>query len=479
MIKLAMIDTKNVRTRFAPSPTGELHIGGIRTALYSYALARQNGGQFILRIEDTDQKRYVSESENRIMADLKAYGITWDEGPFFQTQRLDIYQKYIKELLDKGLAYYCFCTKERLEQVRESQKTNHQQPKYDKHCLSLTKEEIQKNLDQKIPYTIRLNIPANKTLSFTDIIRGLIKFNTNEIDDQVLIKNDGIPTYHFASIIDDHLMDITHIFRGEEWLSSTPKHILLYQYFGWEMPAIGHLSVFLAEGEQKGKMSKRQGSTQARQFLEEGYLPEATLNFLMLLGWNPGDEREFFTLDEFVKAFDVNKLNKKSVVFDRTKLAYFNGYYLRQKTNQELFDLLKPFIPRSDTQTLNNLIPLLKERISTLKSATEMTNFIFEDVNYSSDLFIQKKIELSLAKEILISIKDLLNSLESFEFTVLQTKLLELIKTNNWNTGQFFMVLRIAICGSPFTLPIVEVLPILGKEKTLKKIDISLNKLTQ
>jgi len=253
MLKLAMIDTKIVRTRFAPSPTGELHIGGIRTALYDYALAHQNGGQFILRIEDTDQTRYVSGAEDRIMADLKDFGLNWDEGPFFQSKRLDIYQKYIKELINKGLAYYCFCTKDRLENLRQSQKDNHQQPKYDKHCLSLTKEEIQKNLDQKIPYVIRLNVPANQTVSFTDLIRGPISFNTNEVDDQVLIKTDGIPTYHFAAVVDDHLMNITHVFRGEEWLSSTPKHVLLYQYFGWDMPLIGHLSVFLAEGGQKGK----------------------------------------------------------------------------------------------------------------------------------------------------------------------------------------------------------------------------------
>lgn len=465
-----------IRTRFAPSPTGELHIGGIRTALYDYALAHQKGGSFILRIEDTDQKRYVKDSEQRIMEDLKTYGLNWDEGPYFQTQRLDLYQKYIQELLDKGFAYYCFCTPERLEEMRSIQKAQKQISKYDKHCLSLSKEEIEQKLSQKIPYTVRLNVPKNQTVIFNDMIRGKIKFNTNEVDDQVLIKSDGIPTYHFAAVVDDHLMNITHIFRGDEWLTSTPKHILLYQFFGWEPPQIGHLSIFLAE-DGKGKMSKRQGSTQARQFLEEGYLPEAILNFLMLLGWNPGTDQELFTLEEFIQAFDTTKLNKKPVVFDRKKLDYFNGVYIRKKTDQELVSYFKKFLPKATDEQINILIPVLKERINKFSDLVDQTKFLFEDVDYEKDLLLKKGTNPQLALDMLNKIKNLLSTLETFDFITLQTNLMDLIKTNNWNVGEFFMVLRVAICGVAFTPPVVECLPALGKEATIKKIDFAISKL--
>ena len=461
-----------IRTRFAPSPTGELHIGGVRTALYDYALARQKNGKFILRIEDTDQKRYVKGSEQRIMEDLKSYGLNWDEGPYFQKQHLDIYQKYIQELLDKNLAYYCFCTPEHLKEMRLTH------PKYDKHCLSLSKEEINQKLSQKVPYTIRLNVPQNQIIVFNDIIRGQIKFNTNEIDDQILIKSDGIPTYHFAAVVDDHLMNITHIFRGDEWLTSTPKHILLYRFFGWEIPQIGHLSIFLAEGGQKGKMSKRQGSTQARQFLEEGYLPEAVLNFLMLSGWNPGTDQEFFTLEEFVKAFDLTKLNKKPIVFDRSKLNYFNGIYIRKKSNLELIPFFKKFLPQASDEQISVLIPILRERINKFSDLIDSTKFLFEDVDYDKSLLLKKGTSPELALDILNKIKDLLSALKTFDFTTLQTDLMDLIKTNNWNVGEFFMVFRVAVCGVAFTPPVVECLPALGKEKTLKKIDFALSKLT-
>ena len=473
-----MTDPKKIKTRFAPSPTGDLHIGGLRTALYSYALAKQNKGQFILRIEDTDQKRYVKDAEKRIVEDLENYGLSWDQGPFFQSQRQDIYQKHIQELIDKGLVYYCFCTKERLEELRQSQRQKHQQPKYDKHCLSLSKEEIADNLKNKVPYVIRFNITPGQKISFTDLIRGPIEFNSDQLDDQVLIKTDGTPTYHFAAVVDDHLMEITHIFRGEEWLSSTPKHILLYQAFDWPIPQFGHLSVFLAEGGQKGKMSKRQGATQARQFIEEGYLPEAVLNFLMLLGWNPGTEKEYFTLQEFVKEFDTNKLNKKSVVFDRKKLAYFNGHYLRQKDNQQLFKSLRPFLSsKINDSTLKDLIPLLKERILTLKDADPLVDFLYQDKEYSQQLFLDKKLDLKITKEMLLAIKDLFQENKDWTFDQLQPALLALLKEKDWHTGNFFMALRIAICASPFTLPIVELLPILGKEESLKKIDLALSKL--
>ena len=481
MIKLAMTDNKTIRTRIAPSPTGELHIGTLRTLLYDYALAKKNNGQFIFRLEDTDQKRYVPGAEKRLMEIIKDYGINWDEGPdiggpfgpYVQTQRLDIYQKYIQELLDKGLAYYCFCTQERLDNLRATQKATKQVPKYDQHCLHLSKEEIQKNLDNHIPYTIRMIIPKNETIVFADLIRGKIKFNTNEIDDQVLIKSNGVPTYHFAAVVDDHLMEITHVLRGEEWLTSTPKHLLLYRYFDWEPPLFAHLTVLL-NPDGKGKMSKRSGTTHAKAFLDEGYLPEAMLNFLMLLGWNPGTNQEFFTLDEFVQNFSLDHLHKKSPIFDRQKLDYFNGYYLRQKSDQELEVLFKKFLPQANDDQIKILIPVLKERIIKLSDLPIQTKFLFENVEYDKDLLLKKGTNSSLATDMLKKTKELI----SVDFSNLSARIMELIKTSNWNVGEFFMVFRVAICGTAFTPPVVECLPALGQEKTLEKLDIAISKLS-
>lgn len=474
-----MIDNKIVRTRIAPSPTGEYHIGHLRTCLYDYALAKKYNGQFIIRIEDTDQKRHVIGAETKILQVIKDYGLNWDEGPdiggpyspYVQTERFDIYNKYIKELLDKGFAYYCFCTQERLDQLRATQKAGKLISRYDQHCLSLSKEEIQKNLDNKIPYTIRMVIPKNETIIFEDLIRGEIKFNTNEIDDQVLIKSNGIPTYHFAVVVDDHLMKITHVFRGEEWITSTPKQILLYRYFDWDLPQFAHLTVLL-DPSGHGKMSKRNGAVSARSFLEDGYLPDAMLNFLMLLGWNPGDNQEFFTLDQFIKAFSLEHLHKKSPIFDRKKLDYFNGYYLRQKSDQELSVLFKKFLPKASDDQIKILVPVLKERIVKLSDLQTQTKFLFENVEYDKELLLKKGTDINLAKEILTKSKELLS-----DFNNIQNRLMNLIKENNWNTGEFFMVFRVAICGSIFTPPVVECLPALGKEKTLHKLDIAISKL--
>ena len=479
-----MIDNSVVRTRIAPSPTGEYHIGHLRTCLYDYALAKKHNGQFVLRIEDTDQKRHVQGAEDRIYQVIKDYGLSWDEGPdiggpygpYVQTERLEIYQKYIKELLDKGLAYYCFCTEERLVKMRETQKANNQVPRYDKHCLHLTPEDIRQNLDNKIPYTIRLVIPQNQTIIFNDLIRGKIKFNTNDIDDQVLIKSNGIPTYHFAVVVDDHLMNITHVFRGEEWITSTPKQILLYQYLGWDLPIFAHLTVLL-NPDGKGKLSKRHGATSARSFLEDGYLPEAMLNFLMLLGWNPGNDQEIFTLKDFIQSFSLDHLHKKSPIFDRKKLDYLNGYYLRQKTNEELFVLFKKYLPQASDEQLKILVPVLKERIVKLSDLTIQTKFLFENVDYDKDLLLKKGTTPTLALDILTKTKSSLSALKSFDFQTVQTCLMSLISSNSWNLGEFFMVFRVAICGSAFTPPVVECLPALGQEKTIKKLEIAINKL--
>lgn len=468
-----------VRTRIAPSPTGEYHIGHLRTCLYDYALAKKNNGQFIIRIEDTDQKRLIPGAQERILKDIKDYGLSWDEGPdiggpygpYIQTQRISIYQKYIKELLDQGHAYYCFCTEDRLNEMRDLQKAAHQIPKYDRHCLKLSPSEIDEKLKKDEPYVIRMRIPDNQTISFDDAIRGQIKINTNDIDDQVLIKSDGIPTYHFAVVVDDYLMKITHILRGEEWITSTPKQILLYQFLGWELPIFAHLTV-LMDPTGQGKMSKRKGSVSARSFLDDGYLPEALLNFLMLLGWNPGTDKELFTLAEFVKEFSFEHLHKKSPIFDRKKLDYFNGLYIRQKSDDELLPYFKKFLPTASDEQIKILIPVLKDRLVKFSDLPEQVKFLFEDVEYDKELLLKKGTSPELAVEMLSKSKKLF-----LDFTDLQTRIVKLISDNNWNTGEFFMVFRVAICGSAFTPPVVECLPALGQEGTLRKIDLALQKL--
>jgi len=432
-----------IKTRFAPSPTGEIHIGALRTILYNYAFARHNNGKFVLRIEDTDQKRLVPGAIERIQKDIADMGLSFDEGPFIQTERLNIYNEYIQKLIVSGHAYYCFCTQERLKSLNS---------KYDRHCLKLSKEEIKEKLKNNEPYVIRLRLPDNEVVTFKDAVRGNISFNTKDLDDQVLIKSDGIPTYHFAVVIDDHLMNITHVMRGDEWISSTPKQILLYRYLAWEPPVFAHLTALL-DPDNKGKMSKRHGAVFVRQFLEEGYLPEAILNYLMLLGWNPGTEQEIFTMDDFISQFTLEKLHKSQPVFDPVKLKYFNGLYIRQKSDEELSKL----IPNHDAK----YIPLIKSRIETLKDADELLEFTKKDLDAPKEL-----IDIEKVKEI----KTILEN-TNFTFDALQEKFLALIKEKNYKTGDFFMTLRVAICGKKITPPVVESMIILGKESCIRKIN--------
>ena len=473
------MSSKPVRTRIAPSPTGEYHIGHIRTCLYDYALARQSGGQFVVRIEDTDQKRLVPGAVERILKDITDYGMTWDEGPdvngpygpYTQTLRLNIYQKYLKELIDKGLAYYCFCTEDRLTEMRTVQKATHQLPKYDRHCLHLSPEEIQKNLESGVPYVVRLRVPDNEIISFTDAVRGLIKINSNDIDDQVLMKSNGIPTYQFAVVVDDHLMNITHIFRGEEWITSTPKQIILYHAFGWEIPIFAHLTV-LMDPDGHGKMSKRKGSVSARSFLDGGYLPEALLNFLMLLGWNPGTDRELFTLDDFVKEFSLDHLHKKSPIFDRKKLDYFNGLYIRQKTEAQLRPYFQKFLPQATDVQLDILIPVLKERLVKFGDLPELVNFLFTDVDFDKTLLSSEN-----ALKMLSSSLDYFKNNPDLVVDKIKEDLMALIKENGWKVGDFFMVFRVAICGVTHTPPVVECLPAMTQADVIRKLEIAIEKL--
>ncbi len=332
----------NIRVRFAPSPTGYLHVGGLRTALYNFLFARKSGGKFILRIEDTDRARFVEGAVENLISTLRWAGLEYDEGPgiggefgpYVQSERTEIYKKHIDLLIENGTAYRCFCTPERLDQMRKAHDLNRGIPKYDRTCLRLSEKEIQDNVAEGKKFVVRMKVPDSTMVRFSDIIRGEVEFSSEQIDDQVLIKSDGYPTYHLANVVDDHLMQISHVIRGEEWLSSTPKHVLLYQFFGWDMPQFAHLPLLL--NPDRSKLSKRQGDVAVEDYRAKGYLNEALVNFIALLGWNPGDDREIFAIDELEKEFSLEKVNKAGAIFNFEKLNWLNFQHLRRKSDDEV-----------------------------------------------------------------------------------------------------------------------------------------------
>ena len=350
MFLKSLFKRERIRTRFAPSPSGFLHVGGLRTALYSYLFAKQHGGKFILRIEDTDVKREVENAAEIIYKNLKWAGIKYDEGPdiggsygpYIQSQRLEIYKNYTDKLIENNNAYHCFCSEETLEKMREEQIAKKQIPKYDRRCLSLNGDEVKEKLKSGAPFTLRMKIPENRIVEIEDIVRGKVLFHTNELDDQILLKSDGFPTYHLAVVVDDYLMKISHVIRSEEWLPSTPKHVLLYEYFGWEPPKWVHLSLIL--NPDKTKMSKRKGDVSVEDYTEKGYLPEAMLNFLAFLGWNPGTEKEVYSMKELIRDFSLEKVHKAGAIFNIEKLDWLNGHYIRRLSLDELEKYVVPFL---------------------------------------------------------------------------------------------------------------------------------------
>ena len=392
-----------VRVRFAPSPTGFVHIGSLRTALYNYLFAKKMGGKYILRVEDTDRTRLVDGAIENMLNAMKWAGVNHDEGvmldengnvvqkgeygPYIQSERLDIYQQYIKELLDSGKAYYCFCTKERLDEVREKQKEAGETPRYDGHCRDLTQEEIDAKIAAGEPYVIRLRLPENHVIKFTDLVRGETEFNTNDLDDQVLIKTDGFPTYHFAVVVDDHLMKITHVIRGEEWVSSTPKHVYLYEAFGWEAPKFVHLPNIL--NKEKKKLSKRHGDVAVEDFKKKGYLPEGLVNYVALVGWSPEENKEIFSMEELEQAFSIERVSKSGGVFDTEKLNWVNQHYMKDGDDDVLTKLAIPFIVEAGYVTaeeaeekynfLKSIVSLLKEKLHYVKEITDHISIFFGD----------------------------------------------------------------------------------------------------
>lgn len=380
------------KTRFAPSPTGFLHVGGLRTALYNYLIAKKNNGKFVLRIEDTDQRRKIPGAVENLLETLKWVGIKPDEGPgiggpdgpYIQSQRLSIYQELVQTLIEKGRAYYCFCSPERLQQLKDWQVAHHQPPRYDQHCRNLDPAAVKRLLDEGQPAVIRMKIPSEGAVTVTDLIRGTVTFPCEQLDDQVLLKSDGFPTYHLANVIDDHLMHITHVIRGEEWLPSTPKHVLLYNYFGWEKPQFAHLSLLL--NPDKSKLSKRQGDVAVEDYRRQGYLPEALLNYLALLGWNPGNEREIFSLEELIQEFSLERVGKSGAIFNLEKLRWMNGYYIRHYPIERLLELAEPFFPSTSqltTDKKSRILTILKDNLSYLEELRDKSAFFFIDhLNY-------------------------------------------------------------------------------------------------
>lgn len=456
-----------VRTRIAPSPTGFAHIGTIYQVLFDWAYAKKNNGRFIMRLEDTDLSRFVAGAEEAIYESLDWFGLTEDEsprkggpyGPYKQSERLAIYKKYAEELVSKDHAYYCTCSKERLEEVRKKQQMEKKPPMYDGHCrdLNLKKE----NLNKK-NYVIRLKVPKNKTIIVIDEIRGKIKFGSDTIDDQVLIKSDGYATYHLAAIVDDHLMKITHVVRGEEWLTSAPKHFLIYDYFGWDKPKFFHTAIL--RNPDKSKLSKRHGHTSVQWYKEQGYLPEAILNFLALMGWTHPQKKEIFNLDEFTKVMDLKDMRAVGPVFDINKLDWINGEYLRKLKVKSLKLKVIEFIGKNyPEEIVERTIPLMQERMKKLSDYLPLCEFFFQPPATYAVILAGKK-------EFFGKIHQALEKIVDWKASVVGEAMQKLAQELKIKNSQFFMDLRIAITGKKISPPLNESMEILGKEECLKRI---------
>jgi len=478
---------KEIRVRFAPSPTGEMHIGNARNALYDFLFARQNKGKFFLRLEDTDRERFVESSIKTTMDTLQWLGLDWDGEPVIQSERLDLYGKHAKELVEKDLAYYCFCSSERLEQVRQEQMAKKLPPCYDRHCRDLEKGIVEEKLKSGEKYVIRLKVPLAGIVEYEDMIKGKISFDLKTVDDQVLQKSDGFPTYHLAHVVDDHEMKISHVIRSEEWISSTPKHLLLYQFFDWEMPIFAHLPMIL--GPDKSKLSKRHGATSVLEFREQGYLPETLLNYVAFLGWNPGDEREIFSLKELVKEFSMAKVHKAPAIFNHEKLDWLNGNYIRQKSAKELAELCLPYFIKAglikegeyDKKYLEQVVLLEQGRMKKLSEITELTKFLFgDDLAYDANLLLWKKLTKEEVRKNLETAKDFISQLKAKDFTKekLEDKLKALIAEKGIGTGDMLWPLRVALTGQKASPGPFEVAAVLGQEKALARLERALAKLS-
>lgn len=496
-----------MRTRFAPSPTGFLHIGGLRTALYAYLVAKQSGGSFILRIEDTDQTRAVDGATENILRTLEWAGLRPDEGvilqdgqinqtgshgPYIQSQRTEMYREHAQKLIDAGHAYYAFDTKEDLDRMREEEnKAGNPAPKYDSsvrmrmvNSLTLTPEEVDQKIKDGVPYAIRMKVPDGNVVRFNDDVRGKVEFKGIDIDDQILLKSDGFPTYHLANVVDDHFMDINLVIRGEEWLSSTPKHLLLFEFFGWDAPRYAHVPLLL--NKDKSKLSKRQNDVAAEDYMTKGYLPESVINFLAFLGWNPGTTEEFFSLEDLVEQFDLSRVQKGGAVFDPERLDWFQGQWIRRLPTEEFAKRIHPLVIDAyplakDDENFAEKASLIQERITFFPEAPEMLSYYYVEPKVDRELMANKKqkVTTDMLPSVLSLLQETLNSVEDANWNEEHLKeiLFAIADKKELKKGQVLWPLRALLTGLPFSPGAFEVAAILGKEKTMQRIGAAINDL--
>lgn len=484
---------KEFRLRFAPSPTGYLHIGGLRTALYNHLFARGNGGTFILRIEDTDRSRYVEGAIENLVDSLNWAGIEYDEGvfieegkivqkgeygPYIQSERLDIYRKYIEQLIEDGYAYHCFCSKERLDKVREEQKIKGLIPRYDGMCRSLSLEEAKKKIDNEEEYVIRLKFPPSKDIKFKDLVRGDIIINTGDLDDQVLLKSDGFPTYHLAVVVDDHLMGITHIVRGEEWVASTPKHVYLYEAFGWEKPIYVHLPTVL--NKDRKKLSKRHGDVSVGDFRDKGYLPEALVNYLALVGWSPEGNEELLSMDEMIERFTFDRVSNTGGIFDRNKLDWVNGNYIRNYDLDELTKLAIPYLKESgfiDDKFIEERYDWVKALVETVRGNLNNISEIAQYVHVFFDNKIEPENDEALetlkwegTPKLLDGLENELNNIDEIDRGFANAVMKRIQKSTGVKGKKLFMPTRVALSGDMHGPELTDIIYLLGKQNILDRI---------
>ncbi|MHB8871547.1 MAG: glutamate--tRNA ligase [Candidatus Doudnabacteria bacterium] len=505
---------KKVRTRFAPSPTGYLHVGGLRTALFAYLFAKHNKGEFVLRIEDTDQARFIEGAIEKLINVLNVIGLKYDEGlftedgkivnkgehaPYLQSQRKDLYKEHAEKLVSEGHAYYCFCDEKRLDELRKEQEALKQPTRYDRKCRNLTKEDVTSNLEKSHPYVIRQAIPVDGQTVVKDLVFKDIVWDNKSLDDQVLMKSDGFPTYHLAVVVDDHLMEISHVIRGEEWIPSTPKHVLLYKAFGWEAPEFAHLPLLL--NKDRSKLSKRQGDVAVEDYLSKGYLKSALINFIALLGWNPKTDQEIFTIEELIEQFDLAKVNKSGSIFDVDKLNWLNNLYIRKIPVSELANLLLPYLQTAELLTVDGknltskngkqiskefleaIAKIESERLNALSEIGERVSYFFEQPKYSPEILIWKKSDLNKTKNALQKTLEFIQILpdDVFKGPELEPKLKEFISSSGFDNGSVLWPLRVALSGlekspSPFEIMFVLFLGY-GKFEILQRLEAALKML--
>lgn len=483
------MSSKEIRTRFAPSPTGYMHIGNLRTALYTYLIAKHDGGKFILRIEDTDQERFVEGAVDIIYKTLKETGLVHDEGPdiggpvgpYVQSERKGMYLDYAKELVEKGEAYYCFCSKERLDILKVNAEALKRPFKYDKHCKNLPKEEIEQKLKDGVPYVIRQNNPTTGTTTFDDVIYGKISVDNSELDDMILIKSDGFPTYNFANVVDDHLMGITHVVRGNEYLSSAPKYNRLYEAFGWEVPIYVHCPPIMKDAHSK--LSKRNGDASFEDLINKGYIKEAVLNFIALLGWNPEGENEIFTLAELTEKFDYTTINKSPAIFDPVKLRWMNGEYIKRMSPEKFHELASPYyegVIKNKNIDFLKISELLQTRVEVLGEIPEMVDFFDTLPEYDIAIYTHKKMKTNTENSLTSLKKSLpiLEALKDWNIDVIHDSMMALAKELEVKNGIILWPLRTALSGKQFTPGgAFEIADIIGKEESIKRIKVGIEKL--